>query len=366
MIGARELDVAIIGGGQAALAVGFALRRTGLTFALLDDQEGPGGAWRRTWPSLHLFSPAQWSSLPGWMMPRDAAARPDAYPSRDDVIEYLAQYEQRYQLPTERPVRVSTVSRGDSYLRVVTSVGEVHARAVVSATGTWANPLVPEISGRSSFAGEVVHAAHYAGPQRYAGRRVIVVGGGNSGAQIVAELSEVATVTWATREPPTFLPDEVDGRYLFEQATLRYKAIKEGRTPDTPRSLGDVVAVPSVRAARARGALKAAPMFTRFTKSGVVWPDGREEPVDAVIYATGYAPALTHLEPLGVVRADGRVTIEPHGAGTRSVEEPHLWLVGYGEWTGFASATLIGVGRTARATADEIVAARAQAAASKG
>ena len=96
-------------------------------------------------------------------------------------------------------------------------------------------------------------------------------------------------------------------------------------------------------------------MFASFSETGVVWADGREERVDAVIHATGYRPALGHLTRLGVVRDDGRVTVEKEGAGTRATDEPRLWLVGYGEWTGFASATLIGVGRSARATVEEIV-----------
>jgi cation diffusion facilitator CzcD-associated flavoprotein CzcO len=202
----------------------------------------------------------------------------------------------------------------------------------------------------------VLHSAAYAGPDAFAGRRVVVLGGGNSGAQIVAELSRVARVTWATREPPRFLPEDVDGRDLFEQATARWRAAREGRTPDPPRGLGDVVMVEAVRDARARGALEAVPAFARFTERGVVWPDGREADVDAVIFATGFRAALAHLAPLGVVDARGRVAVRrgPHGA-TRAAE-PRLWLVGYGDWTGFASATLIGVGRSARATVDEIAA----------
>jgi cation diffusion facilitator CzcD-associated flavoprotein CzcO len=180
---------------------------------------------------------------------------------------------------------------------------------------------------------------------------VVVVGGGNSGAQIVAELSEIAKVQWATLNPPVFLPDDVDGRFLFEQATLRYKALQEGRVPDPPRSLGDIVAVPPVRSARSRGALQSRPMFIRFTEDGVVWPDDSQSRIDVVIWATGFRPALSHLAPLSLVDDRGRVEV----AGTRSVREPRLWLVGYGEWTGFASATLIGVGRSARSTVDEIV-----------
>jgi cation diffusion facilitator CzcD-associated flavoprotein CzcO len=287
-------------------------------------------------------------------MPRDAAEGPDAYPTREDALAYLAQYEQRYAIPVERPARVDAVHRDGDQLRLDTSAGSVRARAVVSATGTWANPVIPRVLGQDRFGGDVLHSARYPGPHMLAGRRVVVVGGGNSGAQIAAELSSIATVTWATREPPHFLPDEVDGRYIFEQATARYRAIQEGRTPDPPRSLGDVVMIPSVREARARGALHAVPMFTRFTDAGVVLSDGREEHVDAVIFATGFRPALQHLAPLGLIGGDGRVAIQAGGSGTRAVGEPRLWLVGYGEWTGFASSTLIGVGRSARATVQEL------------
>lgn len=350
----EQFDVVVVGGGQAALAVGYHLRRTSLSYTLVDDQPGPGGAWQHTWPSLRLFSPAQWSSLPGWLMPRSASEERDDYPTRDDAITYLAEYERRYEIPVRRLAHVTAVRHAENGFALETSAGPMRARAIVSATGTWANPFVAAVDGAESFVGVVIHSAHYAGPAPFEGRRVVVVGGGNSGAQIIAELSLVAHTTWATREPPTFLPDDVDGRYLFEQATARYRAIQQGRTPEPARSLGDVVMVPSVRAARQRGALRATPMFARFTEYGVVWPDGREERVDAVIFATGFRPALQHLESLGVVGEDGRVAVRKDGGGTRSDLEARLWMVGYGEWTGFASATLIGVGRSARATVEEI------------
>jgi len=339
-------DVIVIGGGQAALAVAYYLRRTGLSYLLLDDQPTSGGSWQRAWPTLRLFSPSQWSSLPGYLMPKTA----DDYPTRDETLAYLAEYERRYEVPVERPVHVDAVERDGDLLVVRSGAREWRARAVVSATGIWANPVSPSPTGGANI--EHVHSAFYDGPDAFAGKRVLVVGGGNSGAQIVAELSKVTSVTWATLTPPVFLPDEIDGRYLFDQATARYKAIQEGRTPDPPRSLGDIVAVPAIREARARGALVARPMFTRFTDDGVEWSDGSSERIDAVIWAIGFRPALQHLAPLDIVEPDGRVAVK----GTRSLREPSLWLVGYGNWTGYASATLIGVGRSARATVDEIVA----------
>ena len=343
---ARHRDVIVVGGGQSALAVGHYLRRTNLSYAILDDGRVPGGAWQHTWASLRLFSPAQWSSLPGRLMPGGTSY----YPTRNEALEYLTDYEARYALPVVRPARVSRIQRSGEYLTVHTGAGQWTARAVVSATGTWSAPNVPRLQHQDRFAGRVVHSAWYASASEFAGQRVVVVGGGNSGAQITADLFGSATVTWATRRAPTFLPDEIDGRYLFGEATARYRAMTEGAAPPPPRLLGDIVMVESVRRARECGALNAVPMFTSFTDEGVVWPDGRQTREDAVIFATGFKPAIDHLEALGVVAPNGRIEVR----GTHSMREPRLWLVGYGDWTGYASATLIGVGRTARATVEEI------------
>lgn len=344
----RHRAVIVIGGGQAGLAAGFYLRRTELGWLILDAQEAPGGAWLRAWDGLRLFSPARFSSLPGWLMPAGA----DEYPSRDEAVDYLAQYEARYGFPVERPVRVHAVHRQGGRFRIDTDGGAWTADAVVSATGTWAHPILPDVPGRDAFRGVQVHSGAYESPDAFTGQRVLVVGGGNSGAQILAEVSRVADASWVTLAEPRFLPDHVDGRSLFDQATEQYRARKEGRPPLPAAGLGDVVMVASVREARDRGVLHAVRPFVRMTEGGVVWADGREEAVDAVIWCTGFRPALEHLRPLGVVEADGCVAVR----GTRSVREPRLWLVGYGNWTGFASATLIGVGRSARSTVDEIAA----------
>jgi putative flavoprotein involved in K+ transport len=155
-----------------------------------------------------------------------------------------------------------------------------------------------------------------------------------------------------TVEPPQFLPDDVDGRVLFERATARFAALQAGHEPgrEPAGGLGDIVMVPSVKEARARGVLHSVRPFVAFTPDGVGWPDGRETVVDAVIWCTGFRPSLDHLAPLDILEADGHIAVR----GTRAVREPRLWLVGYGEWTGFASATILGVGRTARVTVAEI------------
>ncbi|WP_338299413.1 ArsO family NAD(P)H-dependent flavin-containing monooxygenase [Pandoraea sputorum] len=345
----RHVDTLVIGGGQSALATAYFLRRWRVNYQVLDDQPAAGGAWQRAWPSLQLFSPAQWSSLPGWPM-RGGETH---YPSRDAVVTYLREYEARYEVPVMRPVSVKDVVAQADGLRVSTDRGDWLARTVISATGSWRSPYVPSYQGQDAFGGLQMHSAEYAGAQGLHGRRVLVVGGGNSGAQIYAEVSRVSDATWVTLSPPSYLPDDVDGRVLFERATARWQAVQQGLPDPYPDSgLGHIVMVPSVLEARSRGVLRAVRPFARFVEDGVVWEDGTHTPVDVVIWCTGFRPSLGHLRGLGIAQADGRIRV----AGTRSVDEPRLWLVGYGEWTGYASATLIGVMRSARATAQEIVA----------
>ncbi|QQC63151.1 ArsO family NAD(P)H-dependent flavin-containing monooxygenase [Paraburkholderia ginsengisoli] len=343
----NQIEVAIVGGGQSALAVSYFLRRAGIRYTVLDDQPEPGGAWQHAWDSLRLFSPSQWSSLPGWLMPGTS----EQYPSRDHVIRYLTEYEKRYEIPVQRPVEVASVSRRDTGLLISTDKGEWLAKAVVSATGTWGGPYIPDYPGQGSFEGEQLHSAHYRNPDTFHGKDVLVVGGGNSGAQILAELSQVCHTTWVTLETPTFLPDEVDGRVLFERATERWKARAEGRPDPAPSGgLGDVVMVQPVREARERGVLHSVRPFSHFTVDGVVWKDGSHAHVDAVIWCTGFRPALEHLRPLHILNDAGRVDV----VDGRAFQEPRLWLVGYGEWCGFASATLIGVMRSAKSATTQI------------
>ncbi|KAG5719476.1 hypothetical protein E4T56_gene4569, partial [Termitomyces sp. T112] len=282
-------------------------------FLILDAEAGSGGAWRHGWQSLHLFSPAGYSSLPGWLMPPPAH---EGYPTRDDVLDYLARYEERYQLPIKRPIRVESLRRADDGLTVVTDQGNLAARFIV-------------------------HSAHYVRPEDFAGQSVLVVGGGNSGAQIMAELSQAAHARRVTTDDPLFLPDDVDGRVLFERAVARMKA----GPGDVPvGGIGDIVMVPPIKAARERGDLTPVRPFERMTKTGVCWADGTEEAIDAVIWCTGFRPALDHLCELNVIEQDGRVLLD----NQRSIKEPSLWLAGYGDWTGAGSATLMGAARTAR------------------
>lgn len=340
------LDTAVIGGGQAGLACGFYLLRHKLNFRIFDADDTPGGSWQHMWPSLTLFSPANASNLPGWPMPHY-----DGFPPASHVVDYLTRYEQRYDLPVIRPARVEQVTHSDGIfsLSLAHTPTPVRARTVIAATGTWTAPFVPHYPGH--FAGKQWHAATYPGPQEFRGTRVAVVGAANSGAQIAADLlnsAAPADVTWFTRNPPHYMPDDVDGRALFKRSRARLLAMQSGKRDPGPESqLGDIVMVPPVKRARDAGKLSATPMFASLDELNATETTTDKHPgFDHLIWCTGFRPALGPLR--------GLLTADPNPDGYLVAQVPGLHLVGYGTWTGPGSATLAGVSPFARGVAQTI------------
>lgn len=343
----KEHDVIIIGGGQSALACGYYLRRTGLDYLILDNQNSCGGAWNHAWDSLTLFSPAAHSSLPGWMMPKSK----NEFPSRKEVIFYICEYEKRYELPFQRPIEILDVTRDGGMFELKTSGGTYRSKAIISATGTFGKPFYPDVPGRKKYKGKQFHSSEYRNADGLQGSKVLVVGEGNSGAQILAEVSKVAKTKWATRQIPKFLPDDVDGRVLFDAASAKYYAERKGEPFDASQyNLGNIVMVPPVKEARERDVLHSEGSFSEMYQDGVIWENGKHEVFDIIIWCTGFGFSTDHLKNL--VEIDERNIIKTKE--TRAAQVSGLWLVGYGGWTGFASATLIGVGRSARQTVKEI------------
>lgn len=317
------IDTIIIGAGQAGLATAYYLKKKGIDPLIVDDQEGPGAAWRHVWDSMTLFTVNEFSNLPGMPMPHY-----EGFPSADHVIAYFKKYEQRYGFTIKRPVRVHEVAHTSGGFTVGTDAGDYRARTVVAATGTWSSPFIPHYPG--SFSGKQWHSANYPGVDPFRNSTVAVVGGANSGAQIAAELTGVADVTWYTREQPRWMPDDVDGRELFKRSSARALAILRGEEdPGADSDLGDIVMLPAVKEARDSGALTATPMFTSLD----------EVDADHLIWCTGFRPALS---PVRGLLNDREPTV------------PGLFLVGYGDWLGPGSATISGVSPFARTVANEV------------
>lgn len=340
-------DVIVIGGGQSALACGYYLRRAKLKYIILDKQNTSGGAWLHTWDSLTLFSPAVYSSLPGLIMPNSE----NKFPTKQEVIHYLGQYEQYYQLNVKRNSEVVEIKKNGDFFQVHTQESFFKTKTVISATGTWGNPFIPNLKGIENYKGVQIHSSKYKNPEDFNGLKTLVVGEGNSGAQIVAEVSKNTTVKWSTKKTPEFLPDEVDGYYLFKIANARYKAELEGKTFDASNyNLASIVMVPPVKEARERGVLISSGTFREFYDKGVIWDNGEQEDFDAIIWCTGFGYDTTFLKSL--IQLDEKGIAKTNE--TKSLDIEGLWFVGYGNWTGYASASLIGVNRTAKQTILEI------------
>jgi putative flavoprotein involved in K+ transport len=344
----EQADIVIIGAGQSGLAAAHAARAAGLSSVVLEAGEEPIGSWPHYYDSLTLFSPARYSALPGKAFPGD----PDRYPTRNEVVDYLRAYAADLDADIRCGQRVTSVkplaNRG---FEIATASGTtLRSPRSIAATGGFGTPHLPKLPGLDSFTGTVLHAAEYRSPQRFAGQRVLVVGGGNSAVQIAVELAEGADVTIATRSPLRFQTQRPLGRdvHWWLDVTRLDRAplgrLLHGRT------------VPVLDTGTYRDAIAAArpdhqPMFERLDGGDVHWSDGRREHVDAVILATGYRPDLRYLAGTGALDEGGRPL---HRSGV-STTVTGLAYVGIEHQRSFASATVRGVGADASRVVDRLL-----------
>ncbi len=205
------LDVVIVGGSQAGLAVAYYLKKRGLRFALLDAGPEIGHAWKSRWDSLTLFTPAQYSGLPGLDFP----AAHDVYPSKDEVVAYLQSYASAFDLPVRPNARVTSVTRSDQGYLVATEDEVFRASQVVVATGPFQAPLVPQMARDLDASVAQIHSTQYRNLAQLPEGPALVVGGGNSGFQIAAELVETRKVDLAVGTRMPALPQRLLGRDLF-------------------------------------------------------------------------------------------------------------------------------------------------------
>ncbi|MGW3291819.1 NAD(P)-binding domain-containing protein [Streptomyces sp. NPDC001002] len=343
----REVEVVVIGAGQAGLSSAYHLRRTGFEperdFVVLDHSPAPGGAWQFRWPSLTYGKVHGMHSLPGMELTDADPARPSA----EVVAEYFAAYERAFDLRVRRPVDVSAVREGvGGRLLVETSVGTWSTRALINATGTWDRPFWPRYKGQETFRGRQLHTAQYRGPEEFAGQRVIVVGGGASGTQHLLELAPyAAATTWVTRRPPVFREGPFSEDVGRSAVALVEERVRQGLPPKSVVSVTGLPLNDAIRQGIDDGVLDRQPMFDRITPEGVEWDDGRRVAADVILWATGFRAAIDHLAPLRLREAGGGIQVD----GTRAVADPRIHLVGYGP-----SASTIGANRAGRAAVRDI------------
>lgn len=346
--------VYVIGGGPGGLAAAAALRAQGQRAVVLEKSADVGASWRRHYDRLHLHTTRRWSALPGLAMPR----RFGRWVSRDNVVHYLEKYAEHHELEVVTGVEVSRIDRapdGTGWRLTATGGRELTGRAVVVATGFNHTPRIPDWSGRDTFTGELVHAADYRNPAPYAGKDVLVVGVGNTGAEIAVDLVEGgasrvrlavrtvphilrrSTAGWPAqgtgilvRRLPVALVDragglltrvsmpDLAGHGLPRPDTGLYSRVKDGAIP-----VQDVGLVNAVKGGR----VVPVAAVESFDADAVVLADGTRITPDAVIAATGYLRSLEGLVGhLGVLDARGRPVV--HGGRTPK-QAPGLYFTGF-------------------------------------
>ncbi|MEO6472115.1 MAG: NAD(P)-binding domain-containing protein [Aeromicrobium sp.] len=333
------LESIVIGAGQAGLSTSHHLKRRGVRHVVLDANARPGGAWQHRWKSLTMRDVHGIASLPDLAVPDSV----DAAPAREFVASYFDDYEQRFDLPVLRPIRVTRVESEGDLLRVTSDHGSWLTRTVVNATGTWEQPFLPYYPGVEEFRGRQLHTVGYTSPEDFAGKRVLVVGGGQSAIQLLGEIAPVAAGTvWATRRAPIWRTEPFDRDVGRAAVALVEERVRQGLPPQSVVSVTGSILREQEREAEALGAYERREMFDHLEIDGARWADGSFESVDVIIWATGFRPVISHLAPLHLRGPLGGIQLD----GTTAVLDPRVQLVGFGP-----SASTIGANRAGRVAA---------------
>jgi len=346
-----EADVIVIGGGAAGLSSAAALTRRGIAAVVLEEDAELGGTWARRYDRLHLHTVRGFSGLAHFPIPK----RYPTYLSRADVVSYLEEYARHFELQvvsgtTVRRVRSATDSGGEWL--VETARDETwRTRVAVIATGQYRQPVVPAWPGRELYKGPIVHSVSYSNAGPYKGQRVLVVGAGNSGAEIATDLIDngAAFVAVSIRTPPpvvprdpfgfpvqrtsivlSALPPAISNRLGWATSRLvlgnlaRYGMPQGSFAPYTTKRvpLIDVGFVDALK----RGRVKVRPALERLTETDAVFADGTSEPFDAIVAATGFTTGLA-----SIVEAPGALDDlgEPRGVSGEPTTNPGLFFVGF-------------------------------------
>jgi len=338
------VDVLVVGSGPAGLATSHQLREHAVPHRVLERGDGVGYTWANLYDSLTLHTGKHMSGLPGMPFPRSAPL----FVPRQEFLDYLRRYAQAFDLPVDTGRDVERMTRTDGTWTVSTSRGVLAARAVVVATGIVANPKTPHFPGQDRFAGRITHSVAYRRPDGYAGRRVLVVGVGNSGAEIASEIARAGgKVTIAVRSGANVVPLTLAGlpiQYVAFWVRKLPRRVQEGAIalvrlltqlrrgkPVLPRpAYSPLDEIPIIGFhlvdAITQGLIDVRVGVAELTSEGARFTDGTAGQFDEIILATGFGAALG---PLG-----GLVQVDAKGFARRrdrvvSVDQPGLYVVGH-------------------------------------
>jgi putative flavoprotein involved in K+ transport len=328
----NRVDIVVVGGGQAGLAIGYFLTQQGRDFTILEAAEEPAAAWRERWDSLKLFTPARYDALPGLAFPGE----PDSYPTRDEVAAYLTDYARSFDLPVELNSRVRAIRRTNGAYLVELDDRTYEAGQVVIATGPFQVPFVPPIAEQLDERVVQMHSNAYRSPQSVPEGRVLVVGGGNTGFQIAEELSASREVHLSIGSRQTPLPQRILGRDLFWylEATGLIRKTTESRI-GRRLSGRDTLIGSTPRRLRRRHGVELHGRAAAAAGSSVRFADDSQLDVAAVVWATGFRVDHSWIDAPVFDQAGSVV----HERG--ATESPGLYFVGL-SWQHTRGSALLG------------------------
>jgi putative flavoprotein involved in K+ transport len=346
---APELDVLIIGGGQAGLAMGYHLKDTPFRYRIAERHARVGDSWRNRYASLVLFTPRSYSALPGLAVPGD----PEGFPTKDEMADYLEAYAERFELPVAPGTGIRRLERADGGFRTTTEAGEsIDSRAVVLATGAFQRPAIPPVSKRLSSEVTQLAPEDYRTPGQLAAGRVLVVGDGATGRQIALELTANHEVLLAAGRPRRVSPDRILGRSVFWWMD-RLGVLRASRESRIGRYLMKADPFPGKRLELDKLQQRGVEVVGRVAQAEgkkVSFADGKAAEVDVVVWATGYRDDTDWVEIPEVKDDQGNFM---HYRGISPL--PNLCFVGRSwQWTR-GSALFAGVGQDAAYLAEHIV-----------
>jgi putative flavoprotein involved in K+ transport len=354
-LNAERIDTVVIGGGQAGLAIGYYLQKRGQDFVILDAGDSVGDAWRNRWNSLRLFTPATLSGLPGMTLPFPGGY----FPTKDQTADYLEEYAGRFGLPVRLGRHVDSLRRNSGGYLVSAGEERYLAENVVVATGPYHTPRIPAFRERLAPSIAQLHSSDYRSPEQLPEGDVLVVGAGNSGAEISVELAATRHAYLSGRDtgkvpgnvPKTRLPWHIlllwrVGWWLLGRVTADTRLGRKGREFNRNRG------APLVRFGPedfTRAGVERVPRVEGVAEGKPLLADGRVLDVASVVWATGFKPDFGWIE-LPVFGEDGYPLQHRGVVGTA----PGLYFLGLPFQHTFASAVIGGVGKDARYVADHI------------
>ncbi|MBG9546929.1 flavin-containing monooxygenase [Cytobacillus firmus] len=336
----KKYEAVIIGGGQAGLAMGYFLKKEKLSFVIIEKNGNVGDSWRQRYNSLVLFTPRQYSSLPGLQMRGPS----EDFPTKDDIADYLNDYVKHFDLPVMLNTNVTQLNKlPDSSFIIETNRGIIKAQQVIIAAGAFQKPYIPPLSKDGTGAFQL-HSSEYRSPEEVPGGEVLIVGGGNSGAQLAVELAKDRKVTIAVGHRMKILPLTILGKSIFYWLeklgllfagtdTIKGSWFQKQKDPIFGKELKTLIQNKKV---------DVKPKVLHVSGTEVLFGDGTQRNFESIIWSTGFVPSYEWIRIEDVVSDEGKPI---HKRGITGIKG--LYFIGLPWQYQRGSALICGVGKDA-------------------